>query len=66
VLWYLVISRCGQALAAWVAWKAFSQSLLLSMERQTVTYDQYAAITFQPTTARSLYVYIKEIGARRS
>ncbi|KAK3068362.1 hypothetical protein LTR53_014141 [Teratosphaeriaceae sp. CCFEE 6253] len=52
VLWDLLFSRCGQALAAWITYKAFSQSLLLSMEGQPVTYAEYTAVAFQPTTRR--------------
>ncbi|KAK6402720.1 hypothetical protein LTR81_022308, partial [Elasticomyces elasticus] len=64
VLWDLFVSHCGQALAAWLAYKAFSQSLLLSME--LVTYNKYTAIAFQETTLRSLWIYIRGTGVRNT
>ncbi|KZL67867.1 hypothetical protein CI238_12980 [Colletotrichum incanum] len=47
VAWDVVFGRGGQALLAWISWRAFADYTTISMQVSPVTYDTFQAIFLQ-------------------
>ncbi|KAK4175469.1 hypothetical protein QBC36DRAFT_189827 [Triangularia setosa] len=63
--WDLIIGRAGQALLAWVSWKAFTSYVAVMIQKRPTTYAAYYT-TFikQETSLATIYRLIGELGPR--
>jgi hypothetical protein len=57
--WDVLVSRGGQILLGWVAYKVHTAVLLRIMEEKLIPYDLYATMALQLTTVRSLRPLVK-------
>lgn len=66
VIWDVAVGRGGQLLLIYIAYCVFSRSLTYVMETKAVSYQTYSAVSFESTSLRSIWQYLRNVGWRRS
>lgn len=66
IIWDVAMGRGGQLLLIYVAYRVFSQSLAYVMETHPVSYQTYHAVSFESTSLRSMWQYVRNLSWDRS
>lgn len=66
IIWDVAVGRGGQLLLIYIAYRVFFPSLIYVIETKTISYQTYSAVSFDSTSLRSIWQYLKNIGWKRS
>lgn len=66
VIWDVVVGRGGQALLAWLLYLILSQALLHSMEIRSVSFERFAATSYNPDSLKAFWILCQDVPRTRA